>query len=67
METQAAVSAYETTRRPPTAAIMLLSRLNGWLETQGGPGGTVRDLLFTVLGKLRIPGLIFVNTAVPRV
>jgi hypothetical protein len=46
---------------------MQISRLNGWLETQGGLGGKLRDLLFTVLGKLKIPGLIFVSTAVPRV
>ena len=62
-----ALKAYETVRRPPTSAIMQISRLNGWIETQGGVGAQLRDTLFKVLGIVGIPGQIFVSNAVPRV
>jgi len=62
-----AIVAYEKVRQVPTAAIMQISRLNGWIETQGGIGATLRDLLFKVLGVLGIPAQIFLQNAVPRV
>ena len=62
-----ALRAYERARIPPTAAIMQISRLNGWLETQGGIGAPLRDLLFKILGALGIPVQIFLQNSVPRV
>jgi len=64
---QSALKAYEDVRKPPTSAIMLTSRLNGFIETQSGVGATVRDLLFKILGSLGIVGQIFVQNALPRV
>jgi len=62
-----AINYYESRRQPPTSAIMQVSRLNGFIETQGGAGSVLRNLLFKTLGVVGIPGQIFVQNAVPRV
>mmetsp|Transcript_18488 Transcript_18488/g.29476 ORF Transcript_18488/g.29476 Transcript_18488/m.29476 type:complete len:462 (-) Transcript_18488:377-1762(-) len=65
-----AARSYEISRKPPTAALQLESRLLGFLETAGGPGtipASMRDIFFFVLGKLGIAKKTFVTGAVPRV
>ena len=45
-----ALEAYESVRKPPTSAIMLSSRVIGFVETGAGPVGLVRDAAFAALG-----------------
>ena len=60
-----ALSEYEEVRKGPTSAIMLSSRVIGFVETGRGPVGWVRDIAFGVLGKAGIAGKIFLKNAVP--
>lgn len=60
-----ALDAYEGIRKPPTSAIMLSSRVIGFVETGAGPVGAVRDLAFAVLGTSGVAGKIFLKNAIP--
>tara|TARA_B100000401_G_scaffold425422_1_gene355115 strand:- start:533 stop:868 length:336 start_codon:yes stop_codon:yes gene_type:complete len=60
-----ALAEYEETRKGPTSAIMLSSRVIGFVETGRGPVGWVRDVAFGVLGAAGIAGKIFLKNAVP--
>lgn len=60
-----ALDAYEDIRKPPTSAIMLSSRVIGFVETGTGPVGLVRDLAFATLGTTGVAGKIFLKNAVP--
>ena len=64
-EKKAALRRYEAIRKPPTTAIMLSSRLIGFVETGSGLVAVARDAAFGVLGKLGIAGKIFLKNAVP--
>jgi len=64
-EKKAALRRYESIRKPPTTAIMLSSRVIGFVETGSGLVSNVRDAAFGVLGKLGIAGKIFLKNAVP--
>jgi salicylate hydroxylase len=60
-----ALEAYEGIRKPPTTAIMLSSRVIGFVETGQGPVGLVRDVAFAALGTAGVAGKIFLKNAVP--
>jgi 2-polyprenyl-6-methoxyphenol hydroxylase-like FAD-dependent oxidoreductase len=64
-EKKAALRRYESIRKPPTTAIMLSSRVIGFVETGSGLVSNVRDAAFGMLGKLGIAGKIFLKNAVP--
>ena len=65
---QAGVAAYETARRAAVEPVLQSSRFVGWLETQGGPVGTlVRDVALFAAGRLGVAEAIYVNGAAPRV
>ena len=64
-EKKAALRRYEAIRKPPTTAIMLSSRVIGFVETGSGLVSVARDVAFGVLGKLGIAGKIFLKNAVP--
>lgn len=64
-EKTAALRRYEAIRKPPTTAIMLSSRVIGFVETGSGLVAVARDAAFGVLGKLGIAGKIFLKNAVP--
>ena len=64
-EKKAALRRYEAIRKPPTTAIMLSSRVIGFVETGSGLVSVARDAAFGVLGRLGIAGKIFLKNAVP--
>ena len=60
-----ALAEYEETRKGPTSAIMLSSRVIGFVETGRGPVGWVRDVAFGVLGAAGIAGRFSSKTPCP--
>ena len=63
----AALAAYESVRRPPTAALQRSSWAVGLLDTLPTPWSPIRDLALAVAGASGIAGTVFVAGATPRV
>ena len=62
------VQSYEKLRKLPTASLSLKSNFLGFIETLGGPiGSLVRDNFFRFVGKLGVAGFIFLDGAKPRI
>jgi len=66
-DVDAALAAYESLRRPPTAALQNSSWAIGMLDTLPAPWHPLRDLALAAAGRLGVAEAVFLAGAQPRV